>query len=116
MERKELKYLSSNLDDKQLKDKILFLKKGLYVYFNEPNKGSKKLKIHSHFCGNCAWGSGKIPDKKVGLHGVWMGPFTDEDDIKVFLNNNLKEFINKLNKRRCSCIKEYYNEKTATLN
>ena len=75
MTKEQLIRIDNDLDANIEKDSILISKKGFYIYFNERNKHSKVIQIHSHSCGECAWGSGKISKKEVGKNGVWIGPF-----------------------------------------
>lgn len=88
MKRKELIEIDNGLISTCKKDSILISKRGFYIYYNEPNKDTKKIKIHSHICGQCAWGSGKIPNKEVGLNGVWIGPFQTCEQAEDFAKSH----------------------------
>jgi len=101
MDRKKLIVIDKTLGHSSV-EKILKEKRGLYIYYNKPNRKTKILKIHKHFCGECAWGSGKFPGKKVGKNGVWIGPFSNEKNVETFITNNLAELKNKI--ERCSCL------------
>lgn len=54
MSKKELTALDVSLCTSDTKDKILIRKRGFYAYYNEPNKNSKEIKIHTQNCGFCA--------------------------------------------------------------
>lgn len=88
MERNILMKINNELNTINVKDSILISKRGFYLYYNEPNKNRKEIKIHSHICGNCAWGSGKISNKEVGRNGVWVGPFQTCKQAQDFANNH----------------------------
>lgn len=88
MGRDELIQIDKNLDASVSKDSILISKRGFYIYYNEPNKETKEIKIHSHICGNCAWGMGKITIKEVGRNGVWIGPFQTCKQAEDFARNH----------------------------
>ena len=77
---------------------ILRAKRGYYIYFNEPNKKSKKLLIHKHTCGQCAWGSGKIKVKEPGKNGVWLGPFSRQSQASAFVTTYFPAYQEKLHK------------------
>ena len=47
MSKKELTALDVSLCTSDIKDKILIRKRGFYVYYNEPTKNSKEIKIQS---------------------------------------------------------------------
>jgi hypothetical protein len=99
MTRSQLLRFSNNLNPDILTDRILINKKGYYVYFNEPNKKKRTIKIHHHTCGNCCFGSGKLPKGESGRNGVWIGPSNSVNNlvklIKVLLNESPKI---------CSCV------------
>jgi hypothetical protein len=88
MTREQLIRIDNDLDVTIEKDSILISKRGFYIYYNEPNKNRKEIIIHSHICGNCAWGSGKITNKEVGLNGVWIGPFQTSEQARFFGESN----------------------------
>jgi len=88
MKRKELIQIDQSLDASVGRDSILISKRGFYIYYNEPNKDTKQIKIHSHICGQCAWGSGKIPKKEVGKNGVWIGPFKTTKQAEYFAKDH----------------------------
>ena len=69
MTNQQLTILQNSLDESNLKDKILINKMGYYIYYNEPNKKSKEVKIHIHNCRFCAWGSGRDTTKETGRNG-----------------------------------------------
>ena len=73
MTNQQLTILQNSLDESNLKDKILINKMGYYIYYNEPNKKSKEVKIHIHNCGFCAWGSGRDTTKETE-HGLALSP------------------------------------------
>ncbi len=92
MTKRELIKLDKSLHKSNEKDNILINKKGYFIYYNEPNKKTKEIKIHIHNCGFCAWGSGRNSTKQVGRNGVWIGPFKTviqaEDFIKNIINQD----------------------------
>jgi hypothetical protein len=90
MTREELKKIDRSLDVSDLKDKILIDKKGYFLYYNEPNKNEKDIKIHKHDSGFCAWGSGNGRENKIaGKNGVWIGPFESSEQAENFVRNVL---------------------------
>jgi hypothetical protein len=101
MRRNELIKMNNTLGNTPA-DKILKKKKGLFIYYNRPNRQTKKIKIHNHFCGQCAWGSGKLSVKEAGRNGVWIGPFKSEKQIIDFVKDNFNDLTNKI--ERCSCL------------
>ena len=66
------------------------LKKGIgfYVYYNKPNENRRDFVIHKSSCGQCAWGTGKIPGSQPGKNGVWIGPFSNINQATAFINEN----------------------------
>lgn len=101
MNKKELILLDKKLDEFNKIDKVLISKRGFYIYYNEPNKKVKEIKIHIHHCGFCAWGSGRNTPKEAGRNGVWIGPFETSQQATDFA----KFVINIENVSLCSCIK-----------
>lgn len=91
MTKKELTKLDKLLDKSNEKDNILINKKGYFIYYNEPNKKTKEIKIHTYNCGFCAWGSGRDSTKQVGRNGVWIGPFKTVIQAKYFINNVINQ-------------------------
>lgn len=89
MSKKELTALDVSLCTSDTKDKILIRKRGFYVYYNEPNKNSKEIKIHTHNCGFCAWGSGRDMKLQAGRNGVWIGPFNTLKQAENFITTIL---------------------------
>ena len=87
MTKKELTKLDKSLDKTNEKDNILIKKRGYFVYYNEPNKKTKEIKIHKYNCGFCAWGSGRDTKKEAGRNGVWVGPFKTVIQAENFINN-----------------------------
>ena len=96
MKTKELIKLDNSLNTLSEISNILIRKRGFYIYFNEPNKKVKQIKIHTHTCGNCNWGSGKRSLSEAGRNGVWIGPFSEVGQAEKFIydffgaNNNIK--------------------------
>lgn len=92
MTKTDLTLLDASLNISDKKDKILIRKRGFFIYYNEPNKKSKVIKIHHHNCGFCAWGSGRDIKLEAGLNGVWIGPFNTiiqaENFITTILNSS----------------------------
>lgn len=101
MNRKTLKGVDLELGNDTISN-ILINGRGLYFYYNEPNKKTKNLLIHKHFCGQCSWGSGKIDNKEVGRNGVWIGPFANKKHIVTFIKKILPKFEGQL--EECSCL------------
>ena len=101
MNKQELILLDEILNESNKIDKVLIGKRGFYIYYNEPNKKVKEIKIHIHYCGFCAWGSGRDIDKEAGRNGVWIGPFETSEQASNFA----KFVIDIPNVAQCSCIK-----------
>lgn len=101
MTREILRKLDRSLNSKDEAHKILIGKRGYYIYFNEPNKKDRIIKIHKHFCGECCWGKGKIKHSSSGRNGIWIGPFSNINFIKNFTNIYFKDY----EFRECSCTK-----------
>lgn len=89
MTSKQLIELNNSLDPKSKKDKILIDKRGYYLYYNDPNKKLKDIKVHIYTCGFCAWGSGRDISKEPGRNGVWIGPFRTPEQAEAFAVNIL---------------------------
>lgn len=90
MKNKDLKILDNLLEKLKLSSEILISKRGYYIYYNEPTKATKNVKIHTHDCGFCAWGSGRgIDTKESGKNGVWVGPFNNLKQARIFAENIL---------------------------
>lgn len=87
MTTEELKKIDIELDSSVIKDKILISKRGFFLYYNEPNKKIKDIKIHTHDCGFCAWGIGRDIEKEAGRNGVWIGPFSTKEQAEKFAKN-----------------------------
>jgi len=104
MNRNSLIKLDNHLENTILSNQILIEKRGFFIYYNKPNKKTKQLKIHQHFCGQCSWASGKISKKNTGKNGVWIGPFKDIKYIKKFIQENFNELEKQLD-MGCSCLK-----------
>ena len=75
MTKTDLTLLDTLLSTSDTKDKILIRKRGFFIYYYEPNKNSKEIKIYTHNYGFCAWGSGRDVEVEAGRNGVWIGPF-----------------------------------------
>ena len=102
--RAELKKLEKQIVSGELTKKtneILKKLRGLYLYYNEPNKNDKSLKIHTHFCGECCWGAGKQPKSTPGKNGTWIGPFNEINQAKGFAQNHFPQ----LEIGQCTCLK-----------
>lgn len=84
MEAKQLQEIDDELNINSRKDNILINKRGFYLYYNEPNKRIKDIKIHGHNCGYCAFGSGRVIEKEPGKNGVWIGPFSSTEQAESF--------------------------------
>ena len=80
----QLKKIDVALDETIKQDRILIDKRGYYLYYNEPNKNRKDIKIHIHTCGFCAWGSGRNIKTEAGRNGVWIGPFSTKEQAENF--------------------------------
>lgn len=89
MDVKQLQEIDAELNVNSKKDNILINKRGLYLYYNEPNKRIKDIKIHCHDCGYCAFGSGREIRKEPGKNGVWIGPFSSTEQAESFARNIL---------------------------
>ena len=72
----DLKAFDERLDPKMGSDLILIKKRGYFLYYNEPNKKVKDVKVHLHSCGFCAFGSGRVGTQVPGKNGVWIDPFS----------------------------------------
>jgi hypothetical protein len=91
MTKKQLIKIDKALDVDLIKDKILIKKRGYFIYYNDPNKSTKEIKVHTHTCGFCAWGSGNgRTSKKAGKNGVWIGPFENPKQAKIFAKEIIK--------------------------
>lgn len=101
MNAKQLQKIDSELDENLEKDRILKNKRGYFLYYNEPNKGIKDIKIHHHDCGFCAWGSGRETVKESGRNGVWIGSF----ELFQHAENFAKDVIGIDRVSCCPCIK-----------
>ena len=92
MKKKELELLDSFIDVLTTAIEILKKNRGFYIYYNEPTKNIKNIKVHSHLCGFCAWGSGRgVKLKESGRNGVWIGPFKNPKQAKLFGKNTLMQ-------------------------
>jgi hypothetical protein len=100
--KEELRKLEKGLENFVIAVEILKKGIGYYVYYNKPNENTKIFKIHHSSCGNCAWGTGKIPNAKPGMNGVWIGPFSDTNQASVFINENLDPLPGQI--ELCGCI------------
>lgn len=100
MTTRDLTILDTSLSTSDTKDKILIRKRGFYIYYNEPNKSSKEIKIHTHNCGFCAWGSGRDVQVEAGRNGVWIGPF----NTIIQAENFITTILNSTQFSRHSCI------------
>lgn len=100
MTTRDLTILDTSLSTSDTKDKILIRKRGFYIYYNEPNKSSKEIKIHTHNCGFCAWGSGRDAQVEAGRNGVWIGPF----NTIIQAENFITTILNSTQFYRHSCI------------
>ena len=89
MTNNKLIELNNSLDPESKKDKILIDKRGYYLYYNDPNKKLKDIKVHIHTCGFCAWGSGRDIGKESGRNGAWIGPFSTPEQAEMFAVNIL---------------------------
>lgn len=89
MTKTDLTLLDTSLNIADKKDKILIRKRGFFIYYNEPNKNSKEIKIHSHNCGFCAWGSGRDMELEAGRNGAWIGPFKTVNQAENFITTIL---------------------------
>ena len=98
-----LKRLENSLDSLALGIEILRKSIGFYVYYNKPNEHTKTYKIHKSSCGNCAWGTGKIPNAIPGFNGVWIGPFSTTEQASNFINENLNPDPGQIDE--CNCTK-----------
>jgi hypothetical protein len=98
-----LKRLENSLDSLAIGIEILKKSIGYYVYYNKPNEHIKTYKIHKSSCGNCAWGTGKIPNAIPGLNGVWIGPFNSVAQATSFINENFSPFPGQVDE--CNCTK-----------
>jgi hypothetical protein len=87
---KQLQKIDAELEIPVKKDEILIRKRGYFLYYNEPNKKRKEVKIHIHTCGFCAWGSGNGRNPiQAGRNGVWIGPFSKKIQAETFSKNIL---------------------------
>jgi hypothetical protein len=88
MKANELQKINNSLSIEDKKDKILIEKRGYFLYYNDPNKKVKDIKVHRYDCGFCAWGSGNGRESKiVGRNGVWIGPFDTVEQAEYFTMN-----------------------------
>jgi hypothetical protein len=99
MTAKQLEKIDTRLDVKINIDKILINKRGYFIYYNEPNKLKKEIKIHIYTCGFCTWGSSRDIDKEVGRNGVWIGPFKTPEQAEKFALDNINH--NKISVHTC---------------
>jgi hypothetical protein len=87
---KQLQKIDAELEIPIMKDEILIRKRGYFLYYNEPNKKRKDVKIHINTCGFCAWGSGNGRNPiQPGRNGVWIGPFSKKIQAETFSKNIL---------------------------
>ncbi len=84
MDSDELKTIDLMLDPQVSTDLILIKKRGYFLYYNEPNKKVKDVKVHLHSCGFCAFGSGRGGTQVPGKNGVWIGPFSNKEQAEGF--------------------------------
>ncbi len=99
MTKTQLNEIDNALDKNIKRDEILINMRGYYIYYNEPNKKEKEIKIHSHNCGFCAWGAGRKTVKEVGKNGVWIGPFKTPEQAEEFACETIK--LNKPTRHIC---------------
>ena len=99
--KEKLKKLEKSLDTIALGIEILRKGIGYYVYYNKPTKTTKLFKIHNSSCGQCAWGTGKIPGANAGRNGVWIGPFSSTVQASTFVNDNLNPLPGQI--EACNC-------------
>ena len=90
MKNSELIKIDLALDNIKKIAEILENKRGFYIYYNEPTKSTKNVKIHRHDCGFCAWGSGMRINSEPGKNGVWIGPFKNSKKALEFAQNIIK--------------------------
>jgi hypothetical protein len=84
MYSRDLKAIDVRLDPKVGSDLILINKWGYFLYYNEPNKKVKDVKVHIYNCGFCAFGSGRDATQEPGRNGVWIGPFSSKEQADNF--------------------------------
>jgi hypothetical protein len=99
MTKEELILLDKKLDESNKIDNVLISKRGFYIYYNEPNKKVKEIKIHVHYCGFCAWGSGRDIPKEAGRNGVWIGPFDTPEQAEEFVGKIIN--VEKCSRHSC---------------
>jgi len=100
----ELQKLENSLNVISLSVEILKKGLGYYIYYNKPNEKTRNFIVHKSTCGQCAWGTGKIPESEPGRNGVWIGPFTKKNQASQFINENFSPINGRL--LMCSsCIK-----------
>jgi hypothetical protein len=83
-----LQKLENSLDVISLGIEILKKGIGYYVYYNKPNEKTRNFIVHQLTCGQCAWGTGKIPGSEPGKNGFWIGPFSSKNQATQFINEN----------------------------
>ena len=98
MSREKIKLFDNNLNEQIESDRIVISKRGFYVYYNKPNRGSKSLIIHNHTCGDCFYGIGKQTQSKPGRNGVWIGPTNSVESLQKIINDIFGE-----KSSLCSC-------------
>lgn len=104
MDRPTLIQLDRSLDDNaDNASQLLRRQRGLYFYYNGPNEATKPLTIHSHICGDCAWGTGKIPNATPGLNGSWVGPFATLEFAENFVRTKLTDIAHQFD-QTCTCL------------
>lgn len=106
MDRKKLLGLDKKLRSDVLSENILIKKRGFYIYYNEPNKSKRTIKIHQHFCGQCSWGAGKMSKSESGKNGVWIGPFSKFNFVTDFIQSNFPSLFDQI--QNCTCINMKY--------
>jgi hypothetical protein len=100
MKKKELELLDSSIDILTSALEILKKNRGFYIYYNEPTKNIKNIKVHLDICGFCAWGSGRgVKLKESGRNGVWIGPFKNPEQAKLFAENTL--MLDNISEHKC---------------
>jgi hypothetical protein len=91
MTKKQLIKIDKALNVAVIQDEILIKKRGYFIYYNDPTKKNKEVKVHIHTCGFCAWGSGNGRSSiKAGKNGVWIGPFEKPKQAKIFARETIK--------------------------
>lgn len=102
MKTKKIQALDDILDSLGEVGEILIMKRGYFIYYNEPTSTTRQIVIHSHICGNCLFGAGKQKSAEAGKNGVWIGPFSTSKQVEKHIE---KFNLTGVPIKKCNCTK-----------